>query len=220
VEGGVMGLMATDSGGTDFEPTPTGTHHAVCYAVIDVGTQPSNNPAYSDAHKCIIMWELPDLRIEIERDGEKLNLPRVISREFTISLHTKSLMRPFLESWRGVEFSAQDLLGFDISKLIGANCLLSIIHKNHNNKTYANVASASPLISSMQKRTPENPTIFYSIEDHGFSVPDTVPDWIKKKIFGCREFNEEGQQNDGPPPGWEEEYRGAVDDGPDDGIPF
>ena len=203
-----MGLMASDSGGTTIEPTPAGTHHGVCYGVIDIGTQPSNNPQYADTHRCIIMWELPQLRLEIEKDGEKLDKPRVISRELTISLSEKSHMRPLLESWRGRPFNMEELVAFDLANLVGANCLLNVIHKDSNGKTWANVAAASPLLSNMEKLKPENDTIFFSMDDHGLLVPENIPEWIQNKIMNSREWNETGQQNDGPPPGWEEEVRG------------
>ena len=193
-----MGLMASDSGGTNFEPLPAGVHHAVCYGVIDIGTQPANNPAFSDTHRCMIMWEVPEERIEIEKDGEKLNLPRVISRELTISLSEKSHMRPLLESWRGRPFNMQELMAFDLANLVGANCLLNVIHKESNGKTYANVAAAMPLPNKMEKLAPENPSIFYSMEDMGLNVPDGIPDWIVKKIHNSREWNETGQMNDWP----------------------
>jgi len=198
-----MPLTASDSGGKDFEPTEAGVHHAVCYFVIDIGTQPSNNPLYADAHRCIIGWELPELRISIESDGERVDKPRVISRELTISLSEKSHMRPLLESWRGKPFNMQELLAFDLGNLIGVNCLLNVMHKESKGKTYANVATAMPLAKNMPKLKPENPTIFYSIEDDGFNFPKTIPEWIQKKIKNSIEYQNAGN------PGYEEEQIGG-----------
>ena len=198
-----MGLTASDSGGTDYEPTEAGVHHGVCYAVIDIGTQPSNNPQYADTHRCMIIWELPSLRMEFESDGEQFNKPRVISRELTISLSEKSHMRPMLESWRGRPFNGEELMAFDLQNLIGVNCLVNVVHKKVETKTYANVMAVMPLSKDMQKLQPENPTIFYSMEDNGLNFPDTIPEWIQKKIHNSIEYKEAGN------PGYEEEVTGG-----------
>lgn len=211
-----MGLIASDSGGKDFPPTEAGVHPAVCYAVIDIGTQPSNNPLYADTHRCIIIWELPMLRLDIEVDGEQVDKPRVISRELTVSLSDKSHMRPLLESWRGRPFNTQELLSFDLKNLIGVNCLLNVVHKETNGKTYANVVAAMPLAKGMPKLQPENETIFYSMEDHGLKFPEIIPAWIQKKIMNSVEYNQTGQMND-----WPDENPADYREGPvDDDCPF
>ena len=78
-----MGLIAKDSSGEDFEPIPQGLHPAVCYAVFDVGTQYSFDKYI---HQCIVCWELSKQRIEV--NGE--DLPRAISKWYTVSLHVKA----------------------------------------------------------------------------------------------------------------------------------
>jgi hypothetical protein len=199
-----MPLTASDSGGgKDFEPTEAGVHHAVCYSVIDLGTQPSNHPPYADTHKCMITWELPELRIQLEKDGVAIDKPRVISRELTISLSEKSNMRPLLESWRGRPFNAAELIAFDLKNLVGVNCQLNVIHKEVSPKTFANVATAMPLAKTMPKLQPENETVFFSIEDDGFNIPDAVPEWLVEKIHKSLEYVEMAN------PGHEEEKVGG-----------
>ena len=41
------------------DPVPAGVHHAVCYAVIDLGTQDPGNPTFRPSRKVMILWELP-----------------------------------------------------------------------------------------------------------------------------------------------------------------
>jgi hypothetical protein len=210
-----MPLIASEKE-TDYEPIEAGVHHAICCWVIDLGHQ-FNEKWGNDQHKVLIAWELPRDRIEIEENGVSVDKPKVISRIFTLSLGTKSHLRPFLESWRGKAFGFEELMGFDISKLIGVNCQLNIVHAHVNEKTYANVATAMPLLRGTVAFPPENDTIMFSIEDHGLAIPDNVPDWIKTKFMKCREYNETGQMND------EQRYPSANDDEPplpDDDIPF
>ena len=128
-----MGLIASDKGGGDYKPTEEGVHLAVCYGVIDLGHQ-HNEKFQKDEHKILIQWELPNLRIDIKDNGETVSKPRAISRRFTLSLGEKSHLRPFLESWRGKKFTGGELAEFDITKLIGVNCQLQVLHQVLNQR--------------------------------------------------------------------------------------
>ena len=213
-----MPLLAKETTTKDYEPIEQGVHHAICCWVIDLGHQ-YNEKWGNDQHKAVIAWELPHLRIDIENeDGSIENKPKVISRIFTLSLGTKSHLRPFLESWRGKRFGFEELMGFDISKLIGVNCQLNVVHNNVGEKTYANVATAMPLLKGTEHKNPENETIFYSIEDHGLLMPEIAPEWIKNILMQSKEWNETGQQNDEwRPPAYDDEPPLPDDDEP---IPF
>lgn len=170
-----MGLIAKDSGG-GFDPIEAGVYHAICYGVVDLGTQFSQ--VYNtEARKVLIMFELPTERIN--KDGK--DLPRAISRQFTLSLNPKSSLRPFLEGWRGKEFSEAEAKGFDVGKLIGANCQLNIIHSTRNGKTYADISSATPLLKGTPKRELENQPLFFSFDDN-MELPEHCPDWVAERI--------------------------------------
>src|SRR5262249_26776088 len=54
-------------------------------------------------------------------------------------------LRPFLEQWRGRDFTPEELQGFNLAKLKGANCLLTVQHKDTDKgDTWANVVAAEP----------------------------------------------------------------------------
>ena len=113
-----MGLMAKDKGGGDFTPIPEDLHLAVCYGIWDLGTQFSEKWEKS-IHKVVIVWEIPGCRGEFERDGHIKDLPRAISKRFTLSLHKKSDLRKDLESWRGKKFTDEELnTAFKVLQLI------------------------------------------------------------------------------------------------------
>jgi hypothetical protein len=212
-----MGLTASDKGGGDFEILDAGVYVAVCYCVVDLGTQ--HNVKYDQwQHKVMLGYEIPDERIEIEKDGQMKDLPRVISRQFTLSLSDKGYLKPYLESWRGKKFTFEEQVSFDISKLLKANCQLNVIHNEYEGKTYANITTAMPLIKGIERRDPENPLIYYSMEDHGLNIPEEVYDWQKKIIMKSKEYNEIGQQVDGRE---NNNWPGATPPVPDDDqIPF
>jgi hypothetical protein len=191
-----MGIIAKNKGGGDFPPVTAGPYQAVCYAVIQIGTQPSNNSLYPAREKVILIWEIPLQRIDIDKDGVRKNLPRAISNEYTLSLSDKSNLRPDLESWRGKAFTAEELDpkkgGFDVSKVAGANCTLNIVHKAKGPKTYANVQSIMPIIPPMKKLKPENPVLVFSLEDFlksgATALPTAIPSWIQQKIMASNEW--------------------------------
>ena len=89
------------------------------------------------------------LNLQIEIEGK--DLPRAISREYTLSLHKKANLRADLESWRGKGFTDRELEGFDLENILGKNCMLNIIHKQTEKAIYANIVSVMPLMKNMQK---------------------------------------------------------------------
>lgn len=166
------------------DPIPEGSHHAVCYAVVDLGTQqpPQNSRFFAGPkRKVMLMFEVPGERIEVDRNGEKLDLPRAISKEFTLSLHEKSGLRKFLEAWRSKKFTADELAGFDLAVLAGMNCMLSVVH---NDKGYADIASCMKLPKGMPAAQAENELIVYDIDK---DVPGALPEWVRKKIDASEE---------------------------------
>lgn len=171
---------------------PAGLHHAACYSVIDIGTQPQTNPAFNAARKVVLIFEIPDQRIDIEKDGKTHNLPRAISNTFTLSLHDKSLLKPALESWRGRAFTAEELEGFDVTNVAGANCFINVVHKIKDDRTFANIATINPMPSGSTIKKPENPIVVWSFEDQllgqPVTVPANVPEWIQKKIMDSEEY--------------------------------
>lgn len=130
---------------TNFELAPAGTHLAMCYRVIDLGTQETTYMGQAKKqHKVLLSWELPDEKMA---DGR----PFTISQRYTWSMSEKASLRRDLESWRGVPFTDKDFGegGFDIKNVVGKACLLTIVHTEKNGKTYANITSISRLMKGM-----------------------------------------------------------------------
>ena len=117
-----MAIIAKEPEG-NFEQIETGTYQAVCAEVIDLGMRETqsfseSNPATVLKHKITIVWELN----EQKTDGKRF----VFSKEYVLSLHEKATLRKDLDAWRGVPFTADELKGFDVEKVIGANCMLTV----------------------------------------------------------------------------------------------
>lgn len=145
--------IATATQGSDFAPPPAGSHRARCFRFVDLGTQLTEYQGQKkQQHKIMLSFELCDEMDEF--DGEEA--PFTVHQRFTWSMHEKGNLRPFLESWRGMAFSDADLApgGFDARNLVGVPCLLNVIHATRDGRTYANIASISPLPKSMKDDIP------------------------------------------------------------------
>ena len=173
-----MAIIAVGSNSKDFEPMPIGNHQAVCAFVEDIGTHESSyqgKPVKN--HQIVVCWELNEKMTE----GDNAGKPFMISKFYTLSLHEKANLRKDLESWRGRAFTDIELDGFDVEKLIGANCLLNIIeHTKQDGSKFAKVSSISPIIKDMVKIQPIN---------------KITPEWIDKKRSQSLEYFGEGDIN-------------------------
>lgn len=152
-----------------FAPPPAGAHPAICYRVIDLGTQTgSYKGAPKRQHKILLSWELPTELIE---EGEKAGEPFTVHQRYTFSSSEKSRLRQDLESWRGKAFQDSDFGpgGFDIKNVLGVPCLLGIIHETKDGNTYANVRTLSRLPKGMAVPQPVNPQVYFAFD---------IPDWM------------------------------------------
>lgn len=123
---------------SEFDPAPEGLHAAVCADVWEPWTE--ERPAEWGGgimDKTRLVWLIEDINPKTNRQFE-------VSQIYTMSLHEKSNLCKHLEAWRGKKFTDEEKMGFDIEKLIGANCQLQVIHKITDSGTYANVQAIVP----------------------------------------------------------------------------
>lgn len=181
-----MAIIAENTG-TKREPIPQGNYVARCYQMIEIGTvQEEYEGQKKIQRKVRFGWELPtELKVFDESKGEQ---PLVISNEYTISMHEKAKLRAILQSWRGKAFTEDEAKSFDLTKLMGAPCMLNIIHKETPNGTYANIASISPMPKGMEcpKQINDSFILSYDIFDYGKYMG--LPDFIKTKMQSSLEF--------------------------------
>ncbi len=141
-----------------FELPPAGSLPARCCHVIDLGTQTVEYQGErKQARKIAIAWQLDECR----SDGA----PFTVSRRFTASLHEKAALRAFLEAWRGRPFTLEELSGFNLRRLIGAPCLLNIVHADRNGNTFAEIRAISPLPKGMTPPPGVSDPIIFDLDD-------------------------------------------------------
>lgn len=169
--------------GKDFKPMPAGSHVSRCFAVISLGTQ--NSPNFPASFKVMLMFEVPGEPITI--DGKPA--PMTIQREYTLSLSEKANLRHDLESWRGRQFTPTELEGFQVEKVVGQPCMLSVIHKQTaKNKIYAAISSIAGLPKGVVCPPAWHEAITFEIEDGESETYKALPEWIRKKIAACEEW--------------------------------
>ena len=199
----------------DFLPPPAGTHAAICFRLIDLGTQQVDwQGTTKHQHKVMLSWELPT---ELIPTGDMAGQPFTVHQRYTYSSHEKARLRLDLESWRGQAFQDHELAAFDMQKLLGKPCLLGIIHDTNDGKTYANIRSLSRLPKGMEPPKPVNATVYFSLAYPDWKVYDSLSDSLKATIARSPEYAELVKKRTAP-------SGEPASDGPDDDgsetIPF
>lgn len=172
-----MSLTVNGSSAGSIEPIEEGTHLGVCNMLVDLGMQYSE--AYKNSsRKVLIGWEIPDETIELD-DGPH---PRQISKRYTASLNEKSNLRADLAAWRGRDFSPEELAAFDLRNIVGASCLINVIHKDSNGRTYANIQNIMALPKGMQKGKLSEPALIFDLDTDPLDIVEKMPQWIAEII--------------------------------------
>jgi len=202
-----MAIMAASKGGKEFEKLSQGAHMAVCDMLVNLGTQKTEwQGSVKYQPKIYIRFQVPAERIDINGEDK----PMVIGEVFTLSLSEKSKLRPLLESWRGKGFTPEELEGFDITKLLGVACQLSVTHNTANNgKTYANITATMPIPKGVEPPKIEGSTTLFEGMNETPEVYESLPNWLKEKIDESAEEKIEPQS-----------VAPIINDGPEDIIPF
>lgn len=128
-----------------FTPAPEGLHHAVCVDVIDLGVLQTT---WGDKHKVRLVWQIEEADTETGKRFEA-------RKQFNLSLHEKATLRKDLEAWRGRKFTADELKGFDLEKLLGVNCQIQIVHEiGEDASIWANVQAVVPAPKNVPRIAP------------------------------------------------------------------
>lgn len=171
-----------------FGPISPGTHLAVCISVIDLGVQEEEWQGKANkVPRLLLTWEISDETIILE--GREV--PRTISKEYTASIGKKSTLRQHLEMWRSKPFTDEELRGFKMARILGKPCQLSIIQKENNGNTRAQIGAVMAAPKGMELPKAVHPLTHFNLEDPGFmSVYGTLPGWVQEKIQKSETYQE------------------------------
>jgi hypothetical protein len=206
-EDSIMGRFAKDSGGGEFQQLSAGTHLARCYSIVDLGTQRGEYLGTPTVRSQIVVrWEVPGETIEIGGESK----PLTISRFYTNSLHEKSTLRHDLVAWRGREFTAEELMKFDLQNILGKPCLITVAH---NDKGKARVLAVSGLAKGMACPPQFNPSETFWLDEWDQGQFDSLPEGFQRIIRESDEYKERIAPKEPAP------TKAEVDDF-EDSIPF
>jgi hypothetical protein len=193
-----MAILATDSGGSDYEyvPVPEGMHDAICYKLVDAGTNWNEfQGEKTKQHSVYIWWELPNTRTEDDR-------PMSVFKEYRLSLHEQAALRRDLQAWRNKIFEPAELEGFDLTGILGVSCKIGVGRTSGGKDKVTGVFCAD---GGPKKVPTENERVIFDLEDYideftgksnekskkACDIFEDLPFFVKWQIAGCDEPNKE-----------------------------
>lgn len=215
-----MSLIASASGG-HFTPVPAGMYLARCYRIIDLGTQTSEYQGkINQQHKVTMGFEVHGE----DPNGKPLRAetgPMVISKTYTLSLNEKASLRSDLVSWRGRDFTAEEVRGFDLKNVLGVWGMISVATSEREGRQYSNITSINPIPLQIKKAglpEGENDLLYWTIQSGDLADFERLGKGIQEKIRKAPEFQQRFQQKESSV-AQNEELSSAFKD-LDDDIPF
>lgn len=213
-----MGRYTSSKGGGDFPVMAVGTYVARCIQLIDIGTQKTKDIKTHEektAEQIIVRWEVPGERQTV---NDK-DVPAIVSRYYTNSLSEKANLRKDLIAWRGKAFTKEELDGFDLAKILGKPCMITIAHTNNGKAKVIAVTGLPKDVACKPQETPSQAFWLDSWDGNVNGPPFTLlPEGFRKNIIASAEYRKmmggdapEGQHAPDP-------ERGV--DPLDDDIPF
>lgn len=215
-----MSFYVEDKGG-DFERCPSGMHLARCYRIIDLGTQKSEYMGQTKyLHKVMLGWEIhgtDEVGQPIKmRDGR----PFAIFKNYTLSWSEKANLRLDLQSWRGKPFTQEEMRKFDLKTILGVWCMLNVIERTNEGKTYTNVNGVTPVPSVIkQSGLPQavNKNELFNLSDPDMTMFQGFSENLKAKIQSSPEWQ---KMQGKPTPAPQSAPKSSFDNADDSDIPF
>lgn len=173
----------------EFTPIPKGNHVGILYSIIDLGHQDFVwKGEKKSAPKVRLTWELSNKTKEFNG----IKKPLVIGGEYTISSGSLANLRKIMEGQLGVNFTDSEAANINFREIfkdmIGTPCLVNVVHTSKGEKTYANVASISPLPEGMPTPVQFNEDFIFEIEDRtNEDMWKQIPEFVQKKIMASHE---------------------------------
>ena len=157
-------MIVSENTTATFTPCPAGSYLARCVRIVDMGTQVTEYQGErKTARKVLVAFEVLD--DETRRDDGQ---PFVLSKRYTLSLHEKAALRKDLASWRGRDFTTEELKGFDLKNVLNAPAFISVVEIAKDGKTFSNIASVMKPPKGMQAPQASEPLVIWDM---------AAPDW-------------------------------------------
>lgn len=170
------------------ELIPAGNYVAICYSMIQIGTVDNTYKGVTKkTPKLRLGWELVD-ELKVFKEGDKPK-PLVIEKEYSLYMTDKSNLRKDLESWRGATWTDKEAEDFDVTKLIGASCMLNIIHHTSDaGKVYEKIAGITKVPKNLPVAKQFNSSRVVEFDKWDQELFESLPDFITDQIKTSLEY--------------------------------
>lgn len=207
-----MSFLAENKG--TGELAPAGMHLARCISLIDLGTHVSE--MYNRANrKLSVGWELPN---ESRKKGDFAGKPFILAKWYTLSWGEKANLRIMIQTWRGKPFSGEETKAFQISKILGQPCMLSVNHEHKNGNDRAIITAVTPIPKEMACPEQITPILKFSLDEFDQQIFESLSDGVKKHIMQSPEYKRLSEPIE--PAAMEHTNMGPSHDDFDDDVPF
>ena len=180
-------IYASNSGGS-FEIPDPGLYVGRCYKAVDIGTQMvayQGNPP-KPVRQVLIWWELllDEEGVEVRMENGE---PFTVMGKYTLSTSPKGNLRKLIDSWGSKPLTPEQADNFDISKMVGKYCNITVNHTESKDgqKTFVNVASVS---MTKKKPDPVNELMVWTVTDPDDEDFNDMPEWLQNKIKESQEW--------------------------------
>jgi len=192
----------TGGSGKEFARLAPGTYVAVCDQVVALGLQEGSAAFPAPKYQAFLRFQVPGERVDIDRDGETVNLPMTIHSKYTASMNEKATLRKQIESWRGKKFSDEEAADFDVASIAGKACMLSVQEVDKGEKVYSTISGISALPKGMPAPKAEGDVLVYNNDG---SKSDTrvfgqLSKWLQGLIEGQLDEDTKPQPKAKPEP--------------------
>lgn len=141
----------------NFVLAPVGQYQGICCELLDWG---QSEKIYKDQatgkDTPRLVWEVQYVFQLNQIDPESGKRYEVRTKKLNaMTLGEKSGLRAFMLAFRGHDLTDTELKppGLDIEGVIGRNAIISVVHNQSGDKTYANIGSIMPLMQGMPEIT-------------------------------------------------------------------
>ena len=185
--------MKTTEGQKKQMPLPSAKQHlALCYSVIDLGTQVGVfNGNATSSRKIYLSFEIPGEKAVFseERGPQCFG----VGQEYTFSLDSKANFRKMIDSWMGAPVTELD--SEKIKKLLKRPAMIQVVHAPSKDGSiiYANIANKGvsifkrPTDQPFPKNT-ENEAFFFDLDNFDADTFEKIPKWLKEKVIKSPEY--------------------------------
>ena len=158
------------------ENPPAGTHTAILYQIIDLGTQKN------DFDKENVKFQ-PRVRFTWELCEEKMadGRPFAIGKEYTFSANQKATIVQHIKAWTGQDVGKN----FEVDSLLGKACNLTVVHNTKQDGTVVASVSGISALKKSEKAPPQvNPSLLFELTPDKFNpeIFKSLPDFFQDKI--------------------------------------